>query len=268
MTTPAPVVRAQPRLAYRVLERRVTFMVLALLLGLAGVAWWSTVERSRGMGGMGVGLGTVAMAMMPVDAGVFVTMWVTMMVAMMFPTIAPVVLLHRMVMRRASAGPATSVAFAAGYLAVWTLSGLVPLAILVVVRHAAAGFGWVAPASGAALIIAGLYQFSGWKRACQRACQTPLTFLATHQFGSGWRGAARTGVAHGLYCFGCCWALMAVLFVVGLMNLVWMIAITVIFLLEKHVRHAQHVSWVVGGVVTVLGFAILLHPELLSSISS
>lgn len=266
--TLSPAVDGQPRLAYRVLERRATLLMVITLLGLAAVSWWSVVDRAHGMPDMTMGLSTVGMAMMPVDAGVFAAMWVTMMVAMMFPTIAPVVLLHRMVMQRAGAGLGTSVAFVAGYLAVWVLSGAVPLAVLILVRDAAAGSGWVAPASGVVLVVAGLYQFTGWKSTCLGVCQSPLTFLATHHFGSGSYAAARAGVSHGLYCLGCCWALMTVLFVVGLMNLVWMAAISLVFLLEKHLRHARLLSGAVGIAVGVLGIAVIVHPGVLSSISA
>jgi predicted metal-binding membrane protein len=254
-----------PRTAYRVLERRATLGCVAVLLGLAGAAWWATVRAAGDMADMPLGLGAVGTAVMPFDmaAGVFLLMWLTMMVAMMLPTVAPVVLLHRMVMRRAGAGPQATVAFGAGYLAVWAAVGVVPLAALVGFRQVADGADWVAPLSGGVLVAAGLYQFTTWKRSCQRACQTPLTFLATHDFGHGPAGAFRTGVAHGVWCLGCCWALMAVLFVVGLMNLVWMALISLVFLAEKHTS-GRWVAWTVGVAVVALGVGVLLDPEVLA----
>jgi predicted metal-binding membrane protein len=262
------LIGSEPRGAYRALERRATLLLVGTLLALGALAWWSTVERAGDMGGMSLGLGSAGTAMMPLDAGLFLAMWVTMMVAMMFPTIAPVVLLHRMVMRRSGAGVSTTVAFTAGYLAVWAVSGLVPLGVLLAVRAVAADAAWTARASGVVLIIAGLYQFSPWKQACQRACQSPITFLATHDFGHGTYGAARTGWGHGLYCVGCCWALMAVLFVVGLMNLAWMAAITVVFVLEKHLRTARLLSRLVGSAVTALGVVVLVAPDVLMTLSA
>jgi predicted metal-binding membrane protein len=257
-----------PRSAYRVLERRATLATVAVLLALAGVAWWSTVSNARDMASMAQGFTHVG-GMMPFDvsAGVFLAMWTTMMVAMMFPTIAPIVLLHRLVVRRRLQGPWPTVAFVSGYLTVWTAAGVLPLSVLVGFRHVAQGSVWVDRAGGAVLVLAGVYQFTRWKQACQRACRTPLTFLATHNFGSGSLGAFRTGASHGIYCLGCCWALMAVLFVVGLMNLTWMAVIAAIFLAEKNWRHGVGLTKVVGTGVVAFGVAVLVSPSLLGSVA-
>jgi predicted metal-binding membrane protein len=197
---------------------------------------------------------------------VFLAMWTTMMVAMMFPTVAPIVLLHRLVVRRRGQGLLPTVAFGGGYLLVWAATGVVPLAALVAFRHVAHDTMWVARAGGAVLVLAGAYQFTRWKEACLRACRTPLTFLATHDFGSGLRGAVRAGVSHGLYCLGCCWALMAVLFVVGLMNLAWMAVIAVVFLAEKNWRYGVGLTKVVGVAVVAFGVAVAVHPTILGSV--
>ena len=260
-----------PRSAYKQLEIRATLLTCGLLVALAAAAWWSTAVRSRGMTDMVQGLSSVRSAMMSFDmsVGLFMAMWTTMMVAMMFPTIAPIVLLHRMVMRRAHRGIAPTIAFVAGYLVIWTVSGLVPLAVLLTFRHVTQHAGWVAPVSGLVLAVAGAYQFTRWKDVCQRACRSPMTFLMTHNFGGGrrgLRGAFRTGVVHGLFCLGCCWALMAVLLVVGLMNLAWMAAIAVVFLAEKNWRYGPELTKLVGGGLVLLGAAILIHPALLSTI--
>ena len=253
-----------PRTAYRVLERRATLTTVGALLLLAALAWWLTIDRARDMADMDamadMGMGTEQQ----LTAGVFLAMWVTMMIAMMFPTVAPIVLLHRMVMQRGGAGPGRTVAFVAGYLVAWTAAGLLPLAVLVMFRSLTF---WSAAAAGAVLVVAGLYQFTGWKKTCQKACRSPLTFLSTHDFGTGLIGSARVGVVHGLYCLGCCWALMTVLFVVGLMNLVWMAAIAVVFLVEKHWRHGLGLSRVVGSAVALLGVAVMLRPEVLTWIA-
>lgn len=248
-------------MAYRVLEARATIVTTGILVMLAAVAWWSTIERARGM---------TAMADMGMQqeltATVFMAMWLTMMIAMMFPTIAPIVLLHRMVMRRGGHGPWLTVSFVGGYLLSWTVAGLIPLAVLLAFRSVAPDTRWVTPAAGLTLIAAGVYQFTGWKKACQRACRSPLTFLSTHDFGAGLWGATRVGVVHGIYCLGCCWALMAVLLVVGLMNLVWMAAIAVVFLIEKHWRRGLVFARVVGTGIAALGAAILLNPALLMAV--
>jgi len=88
----------------------------------------------------------------------------------------------------------------AGYLAIWAVSGVVPLAVLIGFRHLARDSTWITVAGGIVLVLAGAYQFTRWKETCARACRSPLTFLATHDFGSGPYGALRTGVSHGLYC--------------------------------------------------------------------
>lgn len=253
-----------PRSAFRVLQLRATLLTVAILLGLASVAWWQTVGTARDMAAMVQGIAQVGSGM-PFDMGaaVFLGMWTTMMVAMMFPTVAPVVLLHRMVLRRRGEGIGRSVAFGSGYLVVWAAVGVLPLLALVWFRGIADGSTWVDRVGGAVLVLAGIYQFTAWKDACLKACRTPLTFLMTHDFGAGTRGALRVGISHGLYCLGCCWALMAVLFVVGLMNLVWMAAISVVFLAEKNWRHGVGLTKIVGVAVIVFGVAVLLDPSLL-----
>lgn len=238
---------------------------MAILLGLAGLAWWRTVGESREMESMVQGIAQAGRAM-PFDMGaaVFLAMWTTMMVAMMFPTVAPIVLLHRMVLRRRGEGPSRSVAFGSGYLLVWAAVGVVPLLALIGFREVAHGSSWISRGGGAVLVLAGAYQFSRWKDTCLKACRTPLSFLMTHDFGTGMRGAARAGISHGLYCLGCCWALMAVLFVVGLMNLAWMAVITVVFLAEKNWRHGVGLTQVVGAGLVTVGVAVLLSPSLLA----
>lgn len=257
-----------PRSAYRVLERRATAAISGLLIALAGVAWWATVDAAHNMATMVQGLAQVGAAM-PFDlaAPLFLAMWATMVVAMMFPTVAPIVLLHRMVMRRSGRGPALTVSFSAGYLLVWTAAGVVPFLVLVTFRDATHQASWVQRVAGVVLLVAGAYQFTGWKQTCLRACRQPLTFLFTHHFGQGAAGAVRTGASHGLYCLGCCWALMAVLFTVGLMNLAWMAVIAVVFLVEKHSSRGVALTRVVGTVVLLLGVAVVIEPGLLASIS-
>jgi predicted metal-binding membrane protein len=135
-----PVVEDTPRSAYSVLERRATLTTVSVLLGLAGVSWWSTLGNVRDMSSMVQGFAHVGTAM-PFDMSVtvFMVMWLTMMVAMMFPTIAPIVLLHRMVLRRRGEGLVPTVAFGSGYLVVWVVVGIVPLATLIGFRNLAAG---------------------------------------------------------------------------------------------------------------------------------
>jgi predicted metal-binding membrane protein len=254
------------RWSYRDIERGTLVGTAVVLLGLAAVAWWATVDRSGDMAAMVAGLADVGRAMpFEMSALLFLAMWTTMMVAMMLPTVAPIVALHHMVMRRRGAGWSPTVVFAGGYLAVWAALGVVPFLVLYAFRRTTEPSMTVARAAGVVLVVAGAYQFTRWKATCQRACRSPMTFLATHQFGGGNLGAFRAGVSHGLYCAGCCWALMAVLFVVGLMNLVWMAAIAVVFLAEKTWRHGVGLTRVVGTAVLVLGLAVVVEPSLLQA---
>jgi len=252
------------------LERRAVLITVGLLTVLAAGSWWLTIERARGMDDMTIGLTSVATAMMPFDmnAAVFMLMWITMMIAMMFPTIAPIVLLHRALMRRSGTGTSSTVTFALGYLAVWAAAGIAPLTALVVFRHFSSGTAWVPYAAGVVLVVAGAYQFTEWKAICQRACQSPMGFLVTHNVGSNLGSAFRTGVSHGLFCLGCCWALMTVLFVVGLMSLPWMAAISVVFLIEKHWKHGLLLARLVGAAVALAGLSVLVHPAVLTTLAS
>jgi predicted metal-binding membrane protein len=241
----------------------------AVLLALAALGWWETTRQSDGMDGMVQGIAQVGTAMrFDMAVPLFLGMWTSMMVAMMFPTIAPIVLLHRMVIRRRGGGIAPTAVFVAGYLAVWVTIGFVPLAALVGFRHVSDASTWVPRLGGAVLAVAGAYQFTRWKATCLKTCRSPLTFLATHDFGHGLLGTMRAGVSHGAYCLGCCWALMTVLFVVGLMNLAWMAAIAVIFLAEKNWKHAPTLIKVVGTSLIVFGLAIVVHPAWLQSVTT
>jgi len=246
-------------------QSRTTRAVVAVLVGLAAVAWVITARQALDMGSMVTGLGQVG-ARMPNDmaAPLFMAMWLAMMVAMMLPTVAPMVLAHRMVVRSRGEGWLPTASFVAGYLGVWTAIGVLPLLAFLGFRGlmdpAAA---WVAPVAGLVLVVAGVYQFTPLKGVCLKACRSPLSFIVTHDFGRGSRGAAMAGASHGAWCLGCCWALMSVLVVVGLMNLVWMVALALVFLLEKNWRHGVAVSRVAGASVALLGILVFVQPQVL-----
>lgn len=223
------------------------------------------------MQGMVTGLGQVGTSMPNgMAAPAFLAMWVWMMVAMMLPAVAPVVLAHRKVVSARSEGPLPTVSFVAGYLLAWTAIGLIPLAAFLAFRNlpiTAAGAPWLRLLGGSVLVIAGAYQFTPLKDACLRACRSPLGFVMTHDFGRGSAGALRAGVSHGAYCVGCCWALMSLLVIVGLMNLVWMVALAVIFFAEKNWRHGAILARAAGIAVIGLGIAVAAVPALLPRIS-
>lgn len=248
-----------------------TWLTVGALVSLAAVAWAATARQALDMGAMATGLIQVG-TRMPSDMGapLFMGMWLTMMVAMMFPTVVPMVLTHRMVVKQRGEGALPTVAFVLGYLAVWTAIGMLPLAAFLSFPEMStiAGFAaWLPVLSGLVLVSAGLYQFTSLKSVCLKACRGPLEFILNHDFGAGTPGALRAGVVHGAYCLGCCWALMTVLVVVGFMNLIWMAALALIFLAEKNWRQGRRLSKVAGAFVAVLGAAVIVHPGWLTTVA-
>jgi predicted metal-binding membrane protein len=238
------------------LPRRVSTVIVAALLMCAAAAWLVTAQQatSMGMGGMAM-----------LGAGLFLVTWVVMMVAMMFPAVAPMVLAHATVVRSRGEGIIPTAVFVLGYLAVWTAVGLVPLAMIQLLGSSfvSPGSGWLPRAGGAIIAIAGLYQLTPLKNACLRACRSPIGFMLSHDFGGGNPAAARAGLSHGLYCVGCCWSLMAVLGVLGLMNLAWMAVFAVLFFLEKTWRYGVPLARVSGVACVLLGLAVIVQPDVL-----
>jgi predicted metal-binding membrane protein len=242
-----------------------------MLLAFAAAAWVVTARNSASMSDMATGLSQVG-GRMPNDMSIpiFMGMWIGMMIAMMFPAVAPLVLAHRSVVKRRGEGLGATLSFVLGYLMIWSLIGVIPLLAFLWFRNLAgevAGSGWLLRVAGGVILVAGAYQFTGWKALCLKACRTPLIFVLTHDFGGGARSAFRAGLSYGAYCLGCCWALMAVLLVVGLMNLAWMALLALIFLTEKHWRRAVGLTRVVGVALIVLGIAVVVRPSLLPVIS-
>jgi predicted metal-binding membrane protein len=202
------------------------------------------------------GMGGMAM----LGAGLFLVTWVVMMVAMMFPATVPMVLTHARVVRSRGEGSLPTVAFVLGYLVIWAAAGLVPLAIIQAAGSSIAAplSGWLPRLGGAVVLAAGVYQLTPLKNVCLSHCRSPLGFILTHDFGGGTRSAAKAGASHGLFCLGCCWALMAVLAVVGLMSLPWMAALTVLILAEKNWSHGMGLARVAGAVMVAGGSVAVL----------
>jgi predicted metal-binding membrane protein len=187
-------------------------------------------------------------------------MWTVMMIGMMVATAAPMMLLFAASRaRRPGPGARTDVLmFGLGYLAVWVgFSAVAALAQWAL--HEGAMLSPAMSASspylaGAILIVAGVYQLSPWKGACLTHCRSPIEFLMTH-WRDGAKGAFQMGRHHGTYCLGCCWAIMYVLFVVGVMNLVWVAALTVLVLLEKAGPFGTVVARLAGAAMLLAGIA-------------
>ncbi|MBZ9679889.1 MULTISPECIES: DUF2182 domain-containing protein [unclassified Mesorhizobium] len=218
---------------------------------------------SMNMGGMDMGA-AVAPGFRPWASADFVftfTMWAVMMVGMMTPSVAPMLLLYAGVGRKALADsrPIASTAwFFTGYLVVWVVFSIVATgAQWLLTRFALLDPAMAAHSAvlgGVILIAAGLYQWTPIKGVCLRQCQAPIAFLASH---GGFRttalGAFRLGMDHGAYCLGCCWALMALLFVGGVMNVLWIAGIAILVLLEKVVPAGQLIPRISGALMVAVG---------------
>lgn len=225
-------------------------LTLALLPALLVAALaWSVTARSETMG-------------MP-GAAAFVLAWLVMMVAMMLPAVAPVAGLYVVAARRGVVAAAP--VFLSGYLAVWALSALPAYVVSRAVSEPLMdGRPWAARLVGASLVAAGVYQVTPFKQSCLRACRSPLSFfLARRSSLSSPATAFLAGVEHGLYCLGCCWALMAVLVVLGGMQLGWALALALVISAEKLLPGGEAVARATAGLCLFLGGALLFVPSLL-----
>jgi predicted metal-binding membrane protein len=196
------------------------------------------------------------------DLGFNFVMWAVMMVAMMVPSAAPTVMLYRKLAagRDARGGGALSALFLCGYLAVWTGFSLLATLAQWALHDAALLSPTMAAASpwlgGGLLLAAGAFQLTPLKQACLAHCRSPMAFLFG-RWREGARGAFEMGAENGVYCAGCCWALMALLFVVGVMNLVWVAALAVIVLAEKVLPHGDRLGKA-GGLALIAWGAWLI----------
>jgi predicted metal-binding membrane protein len=239
------------------IDRRHVGLVAALLV-LAAVGWFVTDAR---MAGMDAGPGTD-----PGSLGFYVSAWVVMMGAMMFPSIVPMVRIYDLVQqRRQSSGRGgTTTLFVAGYLIAWTAFGLAAYAVFVLIRGLDLGvLSWHRGGRyvAAAVLIAGAaYQLTAWKETCLRRCRNPVDFVARH-WRSGGRGALSMGMAHGAWCIGCCWALMASLFALGVMSVGWMAFIALLIALEKLSPWGTRARNATAAVLAVVGLAVAIAPE-------
>jgi predicted metal-binding membrane protein len=243
------------------------------LAGLAGItvaAWVYVVVTARGMTSGPAGMRGQSMAstmdamtgMQPWTAtefGLRLAMWAVMMVAMMVPTAAPMTLMYAAVARKAAAqhNPvAPTFVFVAGYITMWTMFSLVATAAQYALDQAALLSPMMVSKSaafGAALLIAaGVYQLTPLKNACLRNCRAPAHFLSRY-WRTGNLGAFRMGLRLGAYCIGCCWILMGLLFVGGVMNLLWIAAIAIFVLLEKTIPFGDVSGRFAGAAMILVG---------------
>ncbi|RQR32986.1 MULTISPECIES: DUF2182 domain-containing protein [unclassified Burkholderia] len=252
-------------------ERVVTLLGMAALV----CACWAYLWTGAGTGMSALDMTAVAlfphrladdMGAMDPSLATVILMWWVMMIAMMTPGAAPLVLLYRRVLRhhdRAGAGSAlTSTCLLAGYLASWFAFSVAAAVLQTLLQPAGLISGMMlwsksAVLSAIVLALAGVYQFSPLKQACLRQCRSPVPFLTTY-WRPGITGSFLLGVRHGAYCVGCCWLLMALLFVGGVMNVVWIVALSLIVLVEKVLPGGEYVGRALGVVLIAWAVATLL----------
>ena len=228
--------------------------LVVLLIALAGAAWWSTVERMAGMdGGPGTDLGAL---------GWFLGVWVVMMAAMMFPSLAPTTALYaRMTRQRGWSRP---LLFTASYLLVWGAAGLVAYGLFRLGQSVLGGdLAWRAGGrwfAGGVLAVAAIYELTPLKDACLGKCRSPLGFLLG-AWRDGNRGALEMGSKHAAWCLGCCWALMAALFALGVMSIAWMALIAALITLEKTIPWRRAATWGTTAVLIALAIMVVAIPH-------
>lgn len=224
-----------------------------LLLAVAG--WWWSARMAGDMAGGGMG-GTLSL-------GAFVLAWAAMMAAMMLPAVLPVVRLYARAAAKGRVAPMPF--FVAGYLVLWTAVALPGyLGWRLLETPLAEGQAWAGRLAGATLLAAAVWQVSPLKSVCLRHCRSPLGFFL--RFGGRIRrpaGALRMGAAHGAFCFGCCWALFAVLVALGTMNLLWMLLLTALIVLEKHAPRGEQIAVVGALALAAVGTVLLTDPSML-----
>jgi predicted metal-binding membrane protein len=242
----------------RVRDQRVFVTALTGLVALSWASLWALGRSPYGQLAHAHGSGTH-------DAwAVYISLagWTLMIVAMMLPTTLPLIaLFHSFVRARANRVRLTAV-LVAGYLWIWTLVGLVVYAGNHLIRGAVEQVGWLDAnlwvIGAGVLVLAGLYQFTALKHKCLEKCRSPLSFIMEH-----WRGgrqeqeAFHLGVRHGVFCIGCCWSLMLLMFVVGVGSLAWMLVLATVMAVEKNVPWGRRLSTPLGVLLVGLGIALV-----------
>jgi predicted metal-binding membrane protein len=234
--------------------------LIAVLLALAAVGWWWTAREMQDMdGGPWTELGAVAW---------FLGVWVVMMAAMMFPSVAPTVALYSKLRHTRALG--APLVFVSGYLLAWTAVGLLAYTLA---RIGGGPFGdvlawdragrWVA---GATLLVAAVYELTPLKDVCLAKCRTPLGFLLG-SWRDGLPGAMQMGARHGAWCVGCCWALMASLFALGVMSIVWMALVAALIAFEKLIPSRRVATYGTAAVLLVLGLLMLAAPDVIPALT-
>ena len=250
-----PVAGLRPAFA----ATRAQLGLVAGLFALAGIGWWWTLRQMRGMDdGPWTALGTF---------GWFLSVWVVMMAAMMFPSVAPTVALYARMSRKSRLQPWV---FTIGYLATWSGAGVLAFGIGVAAKGAAGGaLAWGQagrPIAGATLVVAAGYELTPLKNRCLGRCRSPLGSLLA-SWRDGWSGALRMGAKNGAWCVGCCWALMASLFALGVMSVTWMAIVAGLIAAEKTLAWRRTATYGTALVLLVLGVLVILAPDALPALT-
>jgi predicted metal-binding membrane protein len=266
--------------ALEAILRRDRAIIIASLAALAALAWADLVwlANDMAMDGMdmtGYRMIPAGQALMmpasspwqPIEFAYVFVMWVVMMIGMMTTSAAPMILVYARVGRQAvKSRPFASAAwFAGGYLLAWIAFSLAATSAQWALERAALLTPMMASAnrivSGTLLILAGLYQWTALKDACLSQCQAPLGFILSHGgFQKTATGSLTLGFRHGVYCLGCCWALMFLLFALGVMNLFWIAALAILVLLEKVMPSGRAIARMAGIVFFAGGVWMLFQP--------
>ena len=228
--------------------------LVALLLVLAVAAWWSTADRMAGMdAGPGTALGSLSW---------FLGVWVVMMAAMMFPSLAPTTALYARMTRQRGLDRAPTVT--GGYLLVWGIAGLAAYGLFALGRSFFGGvLAWHAGGrwfAAGVLAAAALYELTPLKDVCLAKCRSPLGFLVG-TWRDGRLGALEMGSRHAGWCLGCCWALMAALFALGVMSLTWMAFVAALITLEKTLPWRRAVTRATAAILLALAVSVVAAPH-------
>jgi predicted metal-binding membrane protein len=228
-----------------------------------GIAVRGGMEGMEGMAGMAIG-GIAADGWSLAGAAAFLAVWTVMMAAMMLPAAAPMIFMFAAAQAKRDEHVAIPTwIFVAGYMLVWAAAGVLVYVVVQLGSGLATSLDppqrsqWAPLALGATLGVAGLYQFTTLKHICLTHCRSPLAFIAQH-WRDGRVGALTMGLRHGLYCFGCCWALFAVLVAAGIMSIAWMLLLTLVVFVEKLLPRGQRFEGVLGIGLIALGIIVSL----------
>jgi predicted metal-binding membrane protein len=253
-------------------SRREVFLA-GVLLTLAASAW--VLTHLLGTPEMRVGILTGAepmgdMASMDqMGAAFFLVTWIVMMAAMMLPSLVPFTIGVSRLMRAGGAGRSGTALLTLGYFTVWVATGVIAYLVWRGFEELSGGSTATAARAGSAVLVgAAIYELTPLKRVCLRHCRSPSLLLLQHgpRAVASRFGAARAGLAHGLYCLGCCWALMAVLLALGVMSLVWMGVVAAVIAVEKVTRYGELISRGLGVLLAGLAVLVLLEPAVLATI--